>query len=133
MVKNIALDSSLNCKPIMNIQNSINEYNRQVEELASRSTNRAKVVYATSDILKSNGEAIKLLMEGISEKYLKKPNQVWSCAAVPVKYRHNISEWLKEKALNIESELAGVSPEIIQLYRTRTCLGKLNTRTAQKV
>lgn len=132
LVKKIALDASSNLKPIIHLQNSINEYNRQVEELALRSTKRAKVVYATSDILKSNGQAIKLLMEGVSEKYLNTPEKAWSCAVLPNKYRNDISQWLKDKALNVESKLAGVSPEVIQLYRTQTCITKLNNKKESK-
>lgn len=125
LVKKVALDSSSQPKSLIGLQKSINDYNRQVEELAARSTKRAKIVYATSDILRSNGEAIKLLMQGASKKFLNVPDKAWDCAVVPAKYRSDVSNWLKEKALNIEAKLAGVSPEVLQLYRTRTCMDKL--------
>jgi hypothetical protein len=109
--------------------NSLEEYNKQVEELISRATTRTKLVYATSDILKSNAGAIKLLMEGIAEKYLNAPQRAWDCFVVPKRYRSGISKWLSEKVVDLESKLAGVSPDIIHLYRVRTCVEKLKQKS----
>jgi hypothetical protein len=65
-----------------------------------------------------------LLLRGVSEKYLNTPQKAWDCFAAPPVYREAISKWLREKDLNIEAKLVGVSPEIIQLYRVRTCIQK---------
>jgi len=104
------------------LQSLVNEYNETVNELISRKTTRAKIVYATSDILRSNMDAIKMLMMGVSEKYLNVPQKAWDCIGLPRRYRLSALRWLKEKALKLESQLVGVSPEIIHLYHTRTCL-----------
>ena len=104
------------------LQNSIDDYNQEVNELISRKTKRAKIVYATSDILRSNVEAIKLLIGGIAEKYLNAPQKAWDCIGLPRRYRRSVSEWLRQKRVWVESKLVGVSPEIIHLYHTRTCL-----------
>lgn len=111
------------------LQNSINEYNQEVNNLMSRKTKRAKTVYATSDIIRSNAEAIKMLMGGITEKFLNTPQKAWDCIVLPKRYRRGISDWLKQKAVWVESKLAGVSPEIIHLYHTRTCVEALKTKT----
>jgi len=107
------------------LQNLINEYNQEVNELILRETKRAKIVYATSDILRSNAEAIRLLIEGMGEKFANAPQKAWDCIALPRRYRSSISKWLKQKMTRVESKLVGVSPEIIHLYRVRTCLDKL--------
>lgn len=127
-VRRILTMSRQKGKSFITLQNALDDYNRQVEELATRSTRRTKMVYAMTDILRSNAGAIRLLMEGIAEKYLNAPHKAWDCFVVPKGYRHTISKWLQEKTLNLESRLAGASPEIIHLYRTRTCLEKLKKR-----
>jgi len=114
---------------VVALQNSLDEYNKQVEELISRATTRTKIVYATSDILKSNAGAIRLLMEGIAGKYLNAPQKAWDCFVVPKRYRSGISRWLSEKAVDLESKLAGVSPDIVHLYRVRTCVEKLTQKS----
>lgn len=125
LVRKIVLEASLKGKSFVTLQNSLDDYNRQVEELISRSARRTKMIYATSDILRSNAGAIKLLMQGIAEKFISAPQRAWDCFVIPKGYRHAISKWLDEKAVKVESKLAGVSPEVIHLYRTRTCLEKL--------
>lgn len=113
---------------LIDLQNSVNEYNQEVNNLMSRKTKRTKIMYATSDILRSNAEAIKLLMAGITEKFLNAPQKAWDCIVLPKRYRRDISDWLKQKTVWIESKLSGVSPEIIHLYHTRTCLEALQQR-----
>lgn len=127
-VRRILTTSHQKGKSFIPLQNALDDYNRQVEELATRSTRRTKMVYAMTDILRSNAGAIRLLMEGVAEKYLNAPHKAWDCFVVPKGYRQAMSKWLKEKTLNIESRLAGASPEIIHLYRTRTCLEKLKKK-----
>jgi hypothetical protein len=110
---------------LVSLQNAVDEYNRQVEELMSRSTGRTKIVYATTDILRANAGAIRMLMEGAMEKYANAPHKAWDCFIVPKRYRSAISRWLSEKAVKLESRLAGVSPDVIHLYHTRTCVDRL--------
>jgi hypothetical protein len=110
---------------LINLQNSIEEYNRQVEELIARSTKRTKMVYATSDVLRANAGAIKMLLEGAAEKYINAPEKAWDCFIVPKRYRNAVSKWLGEKAVGLEAALAGVTPEAVHLYHTRTCIDRL--------
>jgi hypothetical protein len=117
---------------IIPLQNALNQYNEAVKELTSRSSRRAKLVYATSDILKANAEAIKMLLEGAAEKYVNAPRKAWDCIALPGSYRRRVINWLRERTIDIESKLVGVSPELIHLYRTRTCLEKLE-RSSRKL
>lgn len=121
----IISEASSKGRSLISLQNSIEEYNQQVEELIARSTKRAKIVYATSDILRANAGAIKMLMEGVAEKYINAPQKAWDCFIVPERYRNRMSEWLSEKAVKLESKLAGVSPDVIHLYNTRTCVEQL--------
>lgn len=113
---------------LISLQDQINEYNQEIGSLMSRKTKRAKVVYATSDILRSNTEAIKMLMAGIAEKLTNAPQKAWDCIVLPKRYRREISDWLKQKAVSLESRLSGVSPEIIHLYHTRTCVEALEQK-----
>jgi hypothetical protein len=107
------------------LQNALGEYNEAVKELVSRGSRRAKLVYATSDILRANAEAIKMLIEGAAEKYLNAPRKAWDCIALPGRYRRGVVNWLRQRTIGIESRLVGVSPELIHLYRVRTCLEEL--------
>lgn len=115
-------------KFFIELHNSITDYNQDVNQLISRGSKRVKIAYAISDILRSNAEAIKMLIEGAAEKYLNAPKKTWDCIVVPPHYRHTISKWLNQKAIQIESKLAGFSPDIIHLYHTRTCLEKLKQK-----
>ena len=125
IIRRVMLNASSKGKSLVALQNSLNDYNREVNEIVSRRTKRAKIVYATSDILRSNAGALKMLIEGIGEKYLNAPQKAWDCVVIPKRHRHGISKWLSEKAVKLESKLAGVSPDIIHLYHTRTCVEKL--------
>jgi hypothetical protein len=113
------------------LQNALSQYNEAVKELVSRGSRRAKLVYATSDILRANAEAIKMLIEGAAEKYLNAPRKAWDCIALPGSYRRDVVNWLRKRTIGIESRLVGVSPELIHLYRVRTCLEELK-QTARK-
>lgn len=124
IVKTIMSETASKKTSFITLQNSVNDYNEEVSEMLSRRTKRAKIVYATSDILKSNADAIKMLLGGVAEKYLNAPQKAWDCAVLPTRYRRDISSWLKQKTTWIESKLMGVSPDIIHLYRVRTCLEK---------
>lgn len=110
---------------LISLQNSIEQYNQQVEELIARSTKRTKIVYGTSDVLRANAGAIKMLLEGAAEKYINAPQKAWDCFVVPKHYRDAVSKWLSEKAVGLEAALAGVTPDIIHLYNTRTCIDRL--------
>ena len=129
IVKKIMSDPLKKGKSFIALQNSLNDYNREVSELISRRTKRTKIVYASSDILRSNAEAIKMLIGGVAEKYLNAPQKAWDCVIIPQRYRHSISKWLTEKAVNLESKLVGVSPDIIHLYHVRTCLDKIKRKS----
>lgn len=131
-VKKIMSDVSSKGESYITLQNSLDEYNQEVSALLSRRTKRIKVVYATSDVLRSNAEAIKMLIAGVAEKYLNVSQKAWDCFVIPKHYRHSISKWLREKAVKLESRLVGVSPDVIHLYHTRTCLEKLREASQAK-
>ncbi len=116
---------------LISLQNSIEEYNRQVEKLIARSTRRTKLVYATSDVLRTNAGAIKMLLEGAAEKYINAPQKAWDCFIVPKHYRNSVSKWLREEAVGWEVALAGVTPNIVHLYKTRTCIDRLMDASSQ--
>lgn len=128
IVRRIISEAHTKGGSILNLQNSIDLYNQQVKEILSRSTKRTKILYATSDIVRSNAAAIRLLFEGVAEKYLNAPEKAWDCVAVPQKYRKGISKWLSEKAVRLESLLTGVSPDVIHLYHVRTCIERLSQK-----
>lgn len=112
-------------KSFIALQNSITDYNQQISELARRKSKRAKIVYAISDILRSNAEAIKMLLMGAAEKYLNVSQKAWDCIVLPKRYRRSVSSWLEQKTVGVESRLADVSPDVLHLYRVRTCVEKL--------
>lgn len=111
--------------PFTKLQELVGEYNESVGQLATRRTKKAKVLYATSDILRSNAEAIKILVAGVAEKYLGVPDKAWDCVGLPIQYRRSALNWLRDRTTGLESKLAGVSPDMIHLYHTRTCLDRL--------
>jgi len=125
IVRTIISEAASKKTSFVTLQNSVDDYNKEVSEMLSRRTKRAKIVYATSDILKSNANAIKMLLGGVAEKYLNAPQKAWDCAVLPTRYRRDVSSWLQQKTTWIESKLMGVSPDVIHLYRVRTCLEKL--------
>jgi hypothetical protein len=86
---------------------------------------RTKIVHATSDILRANAGATRMLMERAAEKYANAHQKAWDCFVVPKRYRSAISRWPSEKAVKMELKLAGASPNVIHLYRTRTCVDRL--------
>ena len=128
IVKTIISDTTAVSTSFIALQNLANNYNQEVNTLISRRTKRAKIVYATSDILRSNTEAIKMLLGGVAQKYLNAPLKAWDCAVLPRRYRSSVSNWLRQKSAWVESKLVGVSPDIIHLYHTRTCLERLKQK-----
>jgi hypothetical protein len=72
--------------------------------------------------------ALKLVTQGVTEKYLNTPEKAWDCAAIPDKYRQSMSRWLGKKVIGLESMLAGVSPDVIHLYNVRTCIDKIKIK-----
>jgi hypothetical protein len=122
ITRQIISEARLKSNSVLSLQNTLDEYNEQVEDLVKRSTKRAKLVFATSDIVRSNSTAIKMALQGVTQKYLNTPEKAWDCIVLPDKYRTSTTKWLGGKALKLESLLSGVSPDIIQLYKIRTCL-----------
>lgn len=128
LLRKIILDAHTKSTSVIALQNTLNEYNQQVDELINRSTRKAKIVFATSDIVKSNIGAIRMVIEGVAKKYLNTPEKAWDCMVVPEKYRNSMSKWLGNKAVRLESLLTGVAPDVIHLYHVRTCLEKATLR-----
>jgi hypothetical protein len=112
--------------PFTRLHELVGEYNESVDRLAARKMSRGgRILYVTSDILKSNAEAVKIAIAGVAEKYLGVPDKAWECVGLPAQYRQDVLNWLRDRTVTLESRLAGVSSDVVHLYRARTCLDHL--------